>query len=429
MESRPIKIVRIIGRLNIGGPAIHAVLLTEGLNDAKTCSILVTGTVGKNEGDMLYFATQHGVSPIIIPELGREISWREDFIALWKLFKILRKERPDIVHTHTSKAGTLGRLAAILARVPIRIHTFHGHFFHGYFGRFKTGLLLFVERMLAHFTTRIIAISEAQLVDLSCRYRVAAREKFALVPIGLDLAALIQIQRTGERGCASGGSCEVQVGFVGRLVPIKNPQMALRVFAKLLQPSLVRVTVHFVIAGDGELKAELEAQVIQLGLRERVKFIGWQSDAADLYARLDMVALTSLNEGTPLVLIEAMASALPFVCTRVGGVSDLVFGPEEIMRHDDGRPLFSLFANGALVESGDEEGFGAAIRFLLNDRERMRRMGQAGREFVGTRFSKERLVRDIQALYYEECLMSKSGSTLSGSARSVHREEIHSLRR
>jgi glycosyltransferase involved in cell wall biosynthesis len=406
-EPRPIKIVRIISRLNIGGPASHAVLLTAGLNDARMRSILVTGTVGSKEGDMQYIARQYGVNPIVIPELGREISWREDLIALWKLFRLLTRERPDIVHTHTPKARTLGGIAALLARVPIRIHTFHGHYFYGYFGPRKTRVFLWIERMLARFATKLVAISDAQLLDLSDRYRISAREKFTVVPLGVDLSILLNVRRAAEGNSASGPGREVRIGFVSRLVPVKNPQMALRVFTRLVRRPACETPPRLVFVGDGELKAALQAEAAQLGVRDHVSFAGWQSNIGEWYARLDVVALTSLNEGTPLALIEAMASELPFVATRVGGVPDLVCGPEEVVRRGDGRPLFSLFANGVLVGLGDEEGFDAALWFLLSDRARMRRMGQAGREFARDRFSKERLVRDIQALYWE-CLSGRA---------------------
>lgn len=404
MGSHPAKIVRIIARMNIGGPAMHAVLLTEGLNGGTFSSILVTGTVSKNEGDMLYFARQRGVTPLIIPELGREISWRDDLTALWKLYRLLMRERPDIVHTHTAKAGTLGRIAAILARVPIRIHTFHGHVFHHYFNSFKTGMFLFLERFLARFTTTIVAISAAQLMDLADRYRIAAREKFSVIPIGLDLAPFLDVPSKAANGLRAGNGKGVAIGLVGRLVPIKNPLMAVRVFERLVRLGGAWTDSRLIIAGDGELRPALEELATHFGLGGRILCTSWQQNLADLYARLDLVILTSLNEGTPVVLIEAMAASLPFVATRVGGVTDLMVGPERIIHGAGGRRLFSLFANGALVEPQDEEGFAAAVEWLVHDQGAMQRMGDEGRKLVKELFAKERLLQDMRALY-ERCLV------------------------
>ncbi len=403
VEPGPIKIVRILGRLNIGGPAIHSVLLTEGLNDQKFHSTLVTGAVGKSEGNMLYFARQHGVTPLIVSELGRELSWRDDLVALWKLYRVLRNERPHIVHTHTAKAGTLGRIAAVLARVPVRIHTFHGHVFDGYFGPRKTKLFIIIERFLAFFTTKIVAISNAQLADLSGHYRIAPPGKFRVIPIGLDLASLPQLREREVRLGLGLADDEIVIGWVGRLVPIKNPHMALRVFGRLIRNGAVKRRVRLLVAGDGELRSELQDQASQAGFGSQILFTGWRRDLSDLYPVLDLVIVTSLNEGTPLVLIEAMAAGLPFVATRVGGLSDLVFGPEQVIRAANGVPLFSLHANGALAQSDEVEGFTAAVQYLLRDPDRMRSMGAEGRKFVMGRYSKERLVKDTQALY-QDCL-------------------------
>lgn len=408
MRPDPIKIVRILGRLNIGGPAIHAVLLTEGLNEGPFRSILVTGTIGKSEGDMLHVAERWNIVPLFIPELGREISWRDDFVALWKLYRILARERPDIVHTHTAKAGALGRVAAVLARVPIKIHTFHGHVFHDYFSPLKTQLFLVIERILALFTTRIIAISETQKTELSGRYRIAAHEKFAVIPIGLDLAPLHQCHVGPDRRVPKGDEQGVVIGFVGRLVPVKNPSMAIRAFERLLRNRVSGPHLRLVVAGDGELRPALEEQVRHAGLEAHIQFIGWQKDVAALYSQFDLVILTSLNEGTPVALIEAMAAGLPFVATQVGGMPDLMVGPAQVVQTSGVGHPFTIFSNGALAEPGDAEGFAAALTALVDDPARMRRMGSEGRRFVAERFAKERLVADVRALY-QDCLDERAG--------------------
>lgn len=400
-----IKIIRVLGRLNIGGPAIHAVLLTEGLNNERVQSILVTGTVGPAEGDMLYFARQHGVTPVIIPELGREISWRNDLAALWKLYRLLAREQPDVVHTHTAKAGTLGRVAAVLAGVPVLLHTFHGHIFHGYFSKLKTTLFILIERLLGLVTTRIVAISETQRSDLVWRYRIASAERCCVIPLGLDLTPFLAEDRFPVERKPSIGGTALTIGFVGRLVPVKNPTMALNVVAQLIQKPHFQ-EVKLVIAGDGELRAGLQEDVRRSGLEAQVLFAGWKEEPAAVYSSVDLIILTSVNEGTPVVLIEAMAAGLPFVATRVGGVVDLVIGIEQIIRDKTGQPLFSLFANGVLVQPENVEGFVAAVAFLLGDSSRMRQMGWQGRNFVKDRFSKERLVGETEALY-RECLVSR----------------------
>lgn len=412
-ERAPIKIVRVIGRLNIGGPAIHAVLLTEGLNDLQFQSTLVTGVIGKSEGDMLHVADQRGVTPLIIPELGREISWRDDVVALWKLYCLLVRERPDIVHTHTAKAGTLGRVAAMLAGVPIRIHTFHGHVFHGYFGSLKTRFFIVIERLLARWTTRIIAISDTQKAELSSHYQIAPADKFAVVPIGLDLASLLQ----GEAGRSEGDSREIVIGFVGRLVPVKNPSMALEAFERLVRMIPVGKRIRLVVVGDGELRAALEAQVKRSGIEQCVQFIGWQRDVATLYRQFDLVVLTSFNEGTPVVLIEAMAAGLPFVATRVGGMPDLMPGSGSAVRLTAGCRPVMVFSNGILVESGDVEGCAVAMASLIRDPVRMKNMGREGRQFVWPRYSKDRLVDDMRELYLD-CLRQRAG-VRSGMDRGV----------
>lgn len=403
METHPVKIVRVLARMNIGGPALHAVFLTERLNAAKFRSTLVTGVVGQSEGDMLYFAQQRGVIPLVLPDLGREISWWSDLGAVWKLYRLLVRERPDIVHTHTSKAGAVGRVAAILARVPVRIHTFHGHVFHDYFGPLKTKLFIWIERCLARLTTKIVTISQAQLIELSDRYRIAPRDKFCVIPLGLDLAPYLTQRREQELQGASRNGREAVIGLVGRLVPVKNPEMAVRVLQRLTQKGEGERPIRLMIVGDGELRWNLQESVRKAGLQERVVFTGWRRELADLYGKLDLVILTSLNEGTPVALLEAMAAGLPFVATRVGGVLDLTVGAEQVVCGSKGHPRFSLFSNGAVAETNDVEGFAAAVKYLLKDPLTMRRMGCEGRKFATERYSLERLLRDTEKLYLD-CL-------------------------
>lgn len=378
---KKIKILRIIARLNIGGPALHCILLTEGLNNGEFCSLLVSGVVSSSEADMEYLARGKGVLPKIIPELGRSLSFKNDICAFWKLYQLMKQERPDIIHTHTAKAGALGRLAAFFYTLisspkprPKVLHTFHGHIFNGYFGKFKSTVFLLIERILAFFTDRIIVVSDA-LKDELCRIKIGNPRKIVVVKLGLELDKLLAV--------APKSDAELRIGIIGRLVPVKNHHMLFNVIKKLNE-SDVATPFTLTVAGDGELRFDLEHYVRQLHIERRVTFVGWQKDLAQLYSQLDIVVLTSLNEGTPVCLIEAMAAGKPVIATNVGGVRDLV---------DEKR--------GFLVPSGDVDGFANALKRLIDDEELRQRQGQAGREFVKNIFTKDRLIRDMIGLYGE----------------------------
>ncbi|MCS6860268.1 MAG: glycosyltransferase family 4 protein [Abditibacteriales bacterium] len=376
------KILRIIARLNIGGPAIHVSLLSAGLNHGRYRTTLVAGSIGKREGDMSDLAASYGVRPVFVPELGREIGLKDDVRALKQLMRLMRREKPDIVHTHTAKAGTLGRLAAMAAGVPVKVHTFHGHVFHGYFGPRKTRIFLAIERFLARRTDRVIVLSEQQAHEIADVYQVAPREKISVIPLGFDLDGFLSAEQ--HRGQLRAELRVPSDGFiitiVGRLVPVKNHrlffEMARRVAADLPQ-------AHFVVVGDGELRPALQEEAASL--RDRVHFLGWRRDLPVIYADSDVVVLTSVNEGTPVALIEAMASGVPVVATRVGGVPDIVRDGE----------------TGIVVEPNDADALTAAVRGLLRDAAQREKLGAAGRPFVRERFDQGRLLADVTRLYDE----------------------------
>ena len=380
---RRIKVLRIIARLNIGGPAIHTILLTAGLNNERFEPLLVTGVEGRREGNMLDLAAAKGVEPIVIPELRRNPSPKDALIALVKLYRLIRRQRPQIVHTHTTTAGLLGRLAARLAGVPIVLHTFHGHVLRGYFGPLQSKALVWMERLLARITDRIVTVSEGQRRELA-GYGIAPLEKIAVVPLGFELDDLLSCEsHRGELRRELGLSDNAKlVGIVARLVPIKNHRLFLRA-AKLVAEAVPQA--RFLVVGDGELREGLEAYARDLGLDGRVIFTGWRRDLSRLYADLDVVALTSINEGTPVSLIEAMAARVPVVATAVGGVPDVVADGE----------------TGCLVEAGDAEGLAEAITELLRNPERAKAMGRAGREAVYPRFAAQTLFTNIERLYTE----------------------------
>jgi len=372
-----IKIVRIIARLNIGGPAINVVLLSEGLKDDGFETTLITGRVEESEGDMSYFALEKGINPVIVNELARSISPIKDIKALCKIYRIIRKEQPDIVHTHTAKAGVVGRMAAILAGVPVKVHTFHGHVFEGYFSSLATKVFIAIERFLGRFTDKVVAVSNSVENDVSMRYNIVSKDKVAVIQLGFELEKFFEADKNkGRLRQELGlGSDVLLIGIVGRLVPVKNHKMFLDVVKK--------VPAKFIIVGDGELRQELENYAAELGIRDKVVFLGWRRDLENIYVDLDVVCLTSLNEGTPVSLIEAMASARPVLATDVGGVRDIVKNNE----------------NGLLVQSNDVDGFNKALLSMLEDREKRLEMGRYGREFVNENFRKERLIKDTENLY------------------------------
>lgn len=290
MQSNKTKIV--IARLNIGGPAIHTILLTAGLDKTRFESFLVAGLVSEGEGDMFYFASEYGVKPIIIPGLGRKISWRDDLTALSKLFRLIKTEKPDIIHTHTAKAGTLGRIAAILSGAPYRVHTFHGHVLHSYFGAFKTKFFILIERLLAKFTDKIIVISPLQYRELCHQIKIAPPKKFAIIPLGFDLTQFLNAEvHCGKlRRELHVFEDTLLVGIVGRLTAIKNHALFLRSAARVMEKV---ANVRFLIAGDGELATELKEFANDLQIQDKVIFLGWRDDMPVIYADLDLVALTS----------------------------------------------------------------------------------------------------------------------------------------
>lgn len=386
--NKKIKILRIIARLNIGGPAIHTILLAEGLNRDKFDSLLVAGMVEEGEADMLYLAESKEVKPIIISELGRKINFKKDFISFCKLFKLIKKQRPDIIHTHTAKAGTLGRLVGILYNLAYPknkcklVHTFHGHVLHSYFGKFKTKVFIWIERILAKFTDKIIVVSDTikkELLDL----RIGNNRKIIVIPLGLELDKLLNIPPANNP--------KINIGIIGRLTLIKNHFMFLKSIKLLLtQYSNLSDNHQFVIAGDGELRDSLENYVRELGLVSQIIFTGWHKDLINLYSSLDIVALTSLNEGTPVSLIEAMAAGRPVVATDVGGVRDLL---EPVCG------LARIPTKNILIKSNDVEGFAKALIWLIDNRDLRAKIGEASREFVRDKFGKETLIKNMERLY------------------------------
>jgi len=409
------KILRVIARLNVGGPARHVVWLSEGLKPLGHDTVLVTGVVPSGEDDMNYFAEDRGVHPITIRQMSREIS-ANDLFAAWKIYRLMLRERPDIVHTHTAKAGAVGRVAGLMYRwlTPSAligkprqcrfVHTYHGHVFHSYYSPAKTRLFLAIERGLARTVTdRIVVVSEQQRDEISETFRVGRREQFEVIPLGLDLEVFSgwQNRRSRVRAELDATETDVLIGIVGRLTEVKNHEMFLRAAARVKELTAspeARARLRFVIIGDGRRRASLELQARELGLTDDVAFLGTRNDAEDFYPALDVVALTSLNEGTPLTLIEAMANERPVVATAVGGVVDLL-GP-----HGSEADGYTICERGILVSRNDVEGLAQGLLRLATDEALRARVSAAGRDFVRANYGRDRLIRDISNLY-ERLLM------------------------
>lgn len=379
-----IRVLRVIARLNVGGPALHVSLLNAGMDPRRFVSWLVTGTENPGEGSLRGYAEARGVEPVVIREmLGQATLAPRDLVALARLTALVRRIRPHVVHTHTAKAGFLGRVAARVARVPVVLHTYHGHVLSGYYGRARTTGLRLMERGLARLSDRLIAVSDRVRDDL-VTFGVAPADRFTVVPLGLDLAPMFEAgtQRGRFRKELGIGAEAPLVGIVGRLFPIKNHALFLDAAARVAR---THAAARFVVVGDGPLRAELEARAAQSDLAGRVVFTGWRHDLPLIYADLDTLVVSSLNEGTPVSAIEAMAAGCPVVATRVGGLPDLVA---------DGR-------TGCLVPPGDGAALAGAVAGLLDDEARSRSVREAARIDVEQRFLASRLVADLEQLYVE----------------------------
>lgn len=396
-SGRRFTIARVIARLNVGGPATQAILMTEAFQKKGYRALLLAGEIPPGEGSMEYLAEERGVRPIRIDKLSRRISFLADLKSWWRLIRIFRRERPVILHTHTAKAGTLGRLAAMVTGVPVRVHTFHGHVFSGYFSFVLTRVFLAIERFLARHTDCIIAISDSQRNELVATYKIAPARKVVTIPLGFDLERFLRIDIDGREGSIrAAAGCHgnaTLVGWIGRMTAIKDPALFLESAARI---HAALPSAQFVMVGDGDLRQDCEARIRREGIDGRVALAGWKRDLISVYADLDLLLLTSINEGTPLALLEAMASGRPFVATDVGGIRDLMIGPgRKEGRKEEG---WERFDNGILVPR-DSRRLAEAAEYLLLRPELRREMGCAGREFVRKYYSCDRLASDLEQVY------------------------------
>jgi glycosyltransferase involved in cell wall biosynthesis len=383
----PVKVLRVIARLNVGGPALHVAYLTAGLAERGYDTTLVAGTIARGEESMAFVADAHNVHIETLSELHREISPIRDLRAILRLARLIRRERPAILHTHTAKAGAVGRIAALLAgdaRPPIVVHTFHGHVLRGYFGRTMTFGFRTLERWLARTTTSLVAVSPEVRDDLVA-LRVAPASKFTVVRLGIDLAHRIAsdgAQRRETRRQMGLRDDAFVVGWVGRMTAVKNTDSLVRALQALVD---LGVDARLLLVGDGPDRDHLERYAHELGVMKRCLFLGYQEDVARFYDAIDALVLPSVNEGTPVSVIEALAAERPAVATRVGGTPDII---------RDG-------IDGFLVDPADPGELAERLAELARDATRRAAMGAAGRARVLERYAVSRLIDDIDRLYRE----------------------------
>lgn len=389
------KVLRILNRLAIGGPLLNASYLTKYMAPEFE-TLLVVGEKENHEKDASFVTDELGIQPVFIPEMGRSIDPRKDFMAYKKMKKLIADFKPDIVHSHAAKPGAIGRMAARAMNVPVIVHTYHGHVFHSYFHPLKTKLFINIERKLGKKTDAIVAISQQQKKELADDFRIAPADKFRVIPLGLDLDKF-QINREEKRKSfrSSFGINEEEIvlTITGRLVPVKNHVLFLEGIKYLLAHS--RQKIRAFIVGDGETRAVLEEKARQLNISfstekdtvhdQPLVFTSWRSDIDHINAGSDIIVLTSLNEGTPVSLIEAQSAGKPVVSTRVGGIEDVVKENE----------------TGLLSDINDTGMFCNNLLRMTEDKELRCKFGQAGEQFVTTRYSYRRLVTDTAALYNE----------------------------
>lgn len=387
------KVLRIINRFNLGGPTYNVAYLSKYLS-ADYETLLVGGTKDETEESSNFIVENLGLTPVIIPEMKREINILEDYKAYKKIKKIIHEFKPDIVHTHASKAGTLGRLAAHACGVPVIVHTFHGHVFHSYFGKIQTTLYKNIERYLAKKSTAIIAISEKQKQELTLDHHICESEKIHVIPLGFDLSKFQENQSTKRAAFRKKyllDDDEIAIAIIGRLVPVKNHSLFLESIKLVAQQTSQKIRAF--IIGDGEDRTTIEQKAEELSIpfvditktkkKELLTFTSWIKEIDIALAGVDIVALTSFNEGTPVSLIEAQAANKPIVTTNVGGI-------ENVVKPND---------TGLLCNTFDAKDFSTLLLQLIENDTLRVGMGKNGWLHVKEKYHYTRLVSDMESLY------------------------------
>ncbi|MFO8066994.1 MAG: glycosyltransferase [Bacteroidales bacterium] len=390
------RILRILNRFNLGGPTYNAAYLTKYM-EPEFETLLVGGSNDQSEKNSEFIVSNLGIKPVIISQMRREISPAKDYQAFKAIKKIINEFKPDIVHTHASKAGALGRQAAASCKVPVIIHTFHGHVFDSYFNHWKSSFYKRLERMLASKSSGIIAISEKQKDDLVNKYRICENDKVKVIPLGFDLGKFREdtlMKRLEFRKKYLLEEDEIAIGIIGRLVPIKNHSLFLNAFNNIRNKSNKKIRAF--IVGDGECMQKLQGEATNLGIdfvngvepykKASLTFTSWLTDMDVVNAGMDIIALTSLNEGTPVSLIEAQASGKPVVSTKVGGIENVV---------DPGKTAL-------LSGSNNTEEFAEKLCELVENESLRKEFSANGWNFVGEKFHYTRLVKEMSSFYYEK---------------------------
>ena len=387
------RILRIHNRLITGGPSLNALYLSKYLS-SQFETLLVVGEKEDHEQNAYFLAEQMGIKPILIPDMGRSIHPLKDYKAYKKIQKIIRDFKPDIVHTHSAKPGAVGRLAASSLNIPVILHTYHGHVFHSYFGKLKTKIIINTERFLAKKSHALIAISDQQKNELTEDFHIADKDKFKVIPLGFELKKFSENPDEKRKKFRKEFNLEddvIAIGIIGRLVPVKNHNLFLEGINYLLNTSSKKIKAF--IIGDGETRQALENKAGQLNIpfsqdhdpNASLIFTSWRNDIDVINAGLDIIALTSLNEGTPVSLIEAQAAGKPIVSTRVGGIGDIVLENETAL----------------LSNINDITSFRENLLKLVENDDLRRSFHKKGADHVQKKFSVERLASDMSNLYYE----------------------------
>ena len=377
------KILRIINRFNLGGPTYNAAYLTKYLAPEYE-TLLVGGMKDDSEGSSEFILQNIGVEYRILPQMKRSINPFDDVAAYGEIKKLIRDFKPDIVHTHAAKAGALGRQAAFACKVPVIVHTYHGHVFHSYFGSLKTSIYKGIERNLAKKSSAIIAISEKQKQELVQDHQITSSDKVHVIPLGFDLNRFqenYEVKRKEFRTKYNLKEDEIAVGIVGRLVPVKNHSLFLEAIRFLKDNSKKKIKAF--IIGDGEERENLETQVKQLRLNDVLLFTSWVKEVDKVYPGLDIVCLTSFNEGTPVSLIEAQAANKPIISTAVGGIENVVIPNKTAL----------------LSEVSEKEKFCKNLLLLVENDDLRSSLSSEGWNYVKEKYHFTRLVREINSLY------------------------------
>ena len=387
------KVLRILNRFNLGGPTYNAAYLSKYMSpDFET--LLIGGANSKTEKNSEYIVRDLGLEPLIIPEMKREINPINDFIAFQKIKKIIRDFKPDIVHTHASKAGALGRRAAFSEKVPVILHTFHGHVFDSYFNNYISGFYKNLERKLAEKSTQIIAVSDLQKEELSNKFEICSAEKITVIPLGFDLQRFyddMDKKRIDFRKKYLIDDDEIAIGIIGRVVPIKNHSLFLKSIKYILENSSKKIRAFIIGDGESRKATEEEAKSLnidfitenEIGRKSTLTFTSWIQEIDHVMAGLDIVALTSLNEGTPVSLIEAKAANKPIVTTNAGGIRNF-------LEHNK---------SALLSEINDEPAFMKNLLLLVENEIYRQTIANCGSELIKEKFHYTRLVNDMTCLY------------------------------